>query len=88
MVKKKKWFTKHVKLMQYLNPDRKKQIFNSRNNGASNMELNKFRVFYTDFSGDYPKNRRKTVKAQDAFEAMDKVEKMNSAYSPYRVQYL
>lgn len=52
------------------------------------MELNKFRVFYTDFSGDYPKNRRKTVKAQDAFEAMDKVEKMNSAYSPYRVQYL
>lgn len=50
--------------------------------------LNKFRVFYTDFSGDYPKNRQKTVKALDAFEAMAKVEMMNSAYSPYRVQYL
>lgn len=50
--------------------------------------MNKFRVFYTDFSGDYPKNRQKTIKAQDPFEAMAKVEEMNCAYSPYRVQYL
>ena len=46
------------------------------------MNLNKYRVSYTDFSGDSPKSKRKVVEAHDALEAMDKVEAMNCAYSP------